>query len=194
MFLIEFFKDGEKIYDVIARKNSPLHRDLIPVFHREMNYLMARGNKTHQEWVYKNDPKFFVLKVSQDDVENWLNITAKNYENTNSFIILDDCASCQSVKNRTSSLVEFAFHGRHAGFPTVLISEHFRAITPLFRDNVQHVLVFYTLDESDWEAVLKSFFAATNEKTAQRNLRHLGEHILLVLSHCTRCKKSRAAK
>ena len=37
-------------------------------------------------------------------------------------IIFDDCASCQSVKNRTSSLVDFAFHERHAGFSTVVIS------------------------------------------------------------------------
>lgn len=29
-------------------------------------------NKTYQEWIYKDDPKFFVLKVSQDDVEHWL--------------------------------------------------------------------------------------------------------------------------
>ena len=72
-------------------------------------------------------------------------------------IILHDCASCQSVKNRTSSLVDFAFHGRQAGFSTVVISQHFGAITPAFRDNCQHVLVFYTLDESDWDVVSKSF-------------------------------------
>ena len=72
-------------------------------------------------------------------------------------IILDDCASCQSVKNRTSSLVDFAFHGRHASFSTVVISQHFRAMTPAFRDHCQHVLVFHTLDESDWDVVSKSF-------------------------------------
>ena len=114
-------------------------------------------NKTYQEWVYKDDPKFFVFQVSQEDVKYWLGIIARNYRNTNSLIILDDSASCKSVKNRTSNLVEFAFHERHAGFSTVVISQHFRAITPSFRDNVQHVLVFYTLDESDWESVSKSF-------------------------------------
>ena len=115
------------------------------------------NNKTYKEWAFKDDPKFFVLNVSQENVEAYLSLIEKNYRNTNSMIILDDCASCQSVKNRTSSQVDFAFHGRHAGFSTVVISQHFRAITPAFRDNCQHVLVFYTLDESDWDVVSKSF-------------------------------------
>ena len=86
-------------------------------------------NSTYQEGTFKDDPKFFVLKVSQDNVEQYLNIISRNYRNTNSLIILDDCASCQSVKDRTSSLVELAFHGRHAGFSTVVISQHF-VLTP----------------------------------------------------------------
>ena len=124
-------------------------------------------NTTYQEWIYKDNPKFLVLKVSQDNFEHYLDIISRNYRNTNSLIILDDCASCQSVKNRTSSLVEFVFHGRHAGFSTVVISQHFRAITPSFRDNVQHVLVFYTLDESDWDTVSKSFLPRLTKE--QRN-------------------------
>ena len=123
-----------------------------------------QDNKTYQEWKYRNDPKFIVLDVSQDDVETYLSIISKNYRNTNSLIILDDCASCQSVKSRTSSLVEFAFHGRHAGFSTVVISQHFKAITPSFRDNAQHLLVFYTLDESDWDIVSKSFLPRLTKK------------------------------
>lgn len=27
------------------------------------------NNETYQEWQFKDDPRFFVLKVSQDDVE-----------------------------------------------------------------------------------------------------------------------------
>ena len=101
--------------------------------------------------------KIFFLNVSQENVGAYLSLIERNYRNSNSMIILDHCASCQSVKNRTSSLVDFAFHGRHAGFSTVVIFQHFRAITPAFRDNCQHVLVFYTLDESDWDVVSKSF-------------------------------------
>ena len=115
------------------------------------------NNKTYQDWKYNHDEKFIVLNISQENVEGYLSLIEKNYRNTNSMIILDDCASCQTVKQKTSSLVDFAFHGRHAGFSTVVISQHFKAITPAFRDNCQHVLVFYTLDESDWDTVSKSF-------------------------------------
>ena len=115
------------------------------------------NNKTYRDWEYKYDEKFIVLNISQENVEGYLSLIEKNYRNTNSMIILDDCASCQTVKQKTSSLVDFAFHGRHAGYSTVVISQHFKAITPAFRDNCQHILVFYTLDESDWETVSKSF-------------------------------------
>ena len=118
---------------------------------------MYENNEMYQEWIYKNNKKFFVLNILQENVEAYLSLIEKNYRNTNSMIILDDCASCQTVKNRTSSLIDFAFHGRHAGFSTVVISQHFRAITAAFRDNCQHVLVFYTLDKSDWDVVSKSF-------------------------------------
>ena len=113
------------------------------------------NNKTYQEWKYKDDPKFFVISVDQEMIESFLEFIAVNYENTNSLVILDDCAACQTVKDRTSPLVNFAFSGRHAGFSTVVISQQFKAITPCFRTNVQHVLVFYTLDESDRENVIK---------------------------------------
>ena len=47
----------------------------------------------------------------------------------------------------------------------ILISQHFKAITPAFRDNCQIVLVFYSLDESDWDVVSKSFLPRlTKEK------------------------------
>ena len=41
-------------------------------------------NDTYQEWIYKDDPKFFVLKVSQHNVEHYLEIISRNYKNTNS--------------------------------------------------------------------------------------------------------------
>ena len=98
-----------------------------------------------------------MLQVDQDDVEYWLGFIAENYKKTNSLIILDDCASCQSVKNRTSNLVSFEMHGRHTGFSTVVMAQQFTAVTPAFRLNAHHILVFYTLYESDWEALRKKF-------------------------------------
>ena len=146
-----------------SRKTYTLLKILDKDMFQEFTYIFLicptyENNKTYKQWIFKDDPKFFVLNVSQENVEAYLSLIERNYRNTNSMIILDDCASCQSVKNRTSSLVDFAFHGRHAGFSTVVISQHFRAITPAFRDNCQNVLVFYTLDKSHWDVVSKSFY------------------------------------
>lgn len=56
MFFIEFFQNGKRIYDAIARKDSFLYESLISVFYREMNYLEAR-----RSFSYFNED--IVLKV-----------------------------------------------------------------------------------------------------------------------------------
>ena len=151
---------------IVGSTGSGKTYTLLKILEREMfqefTYIFLicptyENNKTYRESPFKDDEKFFVLNVSHENVEAYLSLIERNYRNTNSMIILDDCASCQSVKNRTSFLVDFAFHGRHTGYSTVVMSQHFCAITPAFRDNCQHVLVFYTLDESDWDVVSKSF-------------------------------------
>lgn len=62
-------------------------------------------NKTYQEWKYKDDKKFFPIPCDQDHVERFLKYITDIYSGTNSLIILDDRASSQSVKNRTSEMV-----------------------------------------------------------------------------------------
>ena len=58
-------------------------------------------NKTYQKCKYLNDLDFIAIKCNQDHVDV--------YKGTNSLIILDNCASSQDVKNRTSELVKLSF-------------------------------------------------------------------------------------
>ena len=72
-------------------------------------------NKTYQEWKYKDDKKFFPIPCDQDEVENFLKFVTHHYKDTNSLIILDDCASSQYVKNRTCLLgktlrIQYNYH------------------------------------------------------------------------------------
>ena len=78
-------------------------------------------NKTYQNWKYLADSDVFPIACEHDEVENKLQTIVKLAKNTNSLIILDDCASSRSVKNRTSELVKLAFHGRHIGLSTIVI-------------------------------------------------------------------------
>ena len=173
MSVIHNFKIPFNLY-LVGSTGSGKTYTLLKILENELfqkfNYIFLinptyEDNDTYQEWKYKYDEKFIVLNISQHLVEPYLSLIMRNYRNTNSAIILDDVAASQSVKQRTSSLVELGFSGRHAGFSTIVISQHFRAITPAFRDNAQHILVFYTLDESDFEAVSKAFLPRLSKET-----------------------------
>ena len=76
--------------------------------------LTFQDNKTYQNWKYLND-QTFALGCCQDDVERCLQYVVDYAKNTNSLIILDDCAASKDVKKQTSKLVDLAFSGRHIG-------------------------------------------------------------------------------
>lgn len=80
--------------------------------HFEYIYLICptyEWNKTYQNWKYNNDPDFFAIPCSHNDVDKYLKSVTGN-----TLIIIDDCAISQSVKTRTSELVNLAFCARHS--------------------------------------------------------------------------------
>ena len=80
-------------------------------------------NKTYQNWKFLKDPDLFELACAHDEVEKILEDIIHFAKNTNSLMILDDCAASKDVKNRTSELVKLGFHGRHIGLSTIVIMQ-----------------------------------------------------------------------
>ena len=87
-----------------------------------------RENKTYENWKYLKDPDVLAVPCDHDDVEEFLKTIVGHGKGTNSLIILDDCASMQTVKNRTGELVKLAFHGRHIGISTIVITQQLTSI------------------------------------------------------------------
>ena len=85
-------------------------------------------NKTYQQWKYLTDPDVYELPITHDNVENILREITHFAKNTNSLIILDDCASSKDVKNRTSELVKLGFSGRHIGLSTIVVTQQLTSI------------------------------------------------------------------
>ena len=56
-------------------------------------------NNTYHGWRYTKDPDFIAIPCSQDNIDLVLKYVV---DLSNSLIILDDCASGQEIKNRTS--------------------------------------------------------------------------------------------
>ena len=54
-----------------------------------------KDNETYQNWKYLNDPDVFELACAHNEVEKFLQDIVHFAANTNSLIILDDCAACK---------------------------------------------------------------------------------------------------
>ena len=106
-------------------------------------------NKTYQNWEYLKDPNVFAIACDHDKVEDALREIVKFSKNTNSLVILDDCAASQTGKNRTSELVKLAFHGRHIGLSTIVITQQLTSIAKPYKMNISKLVIFYTARKDD---------------------------------------------
>ena len=112
-------------------------------------------NKTYQSWKYKDDKKYVPIPCDHYQVEDFLKFIVANFKGTNSLIILDDCACGQSVKNRTSELVDLGFSARHYGFSTIVITQQLTSIAKPYRENVAKLVTFYNPNRKDMKTVLE---------------------------------------
>ena len=114
-------------------------------------------NKTYRSWKYESDEDYIVIPCAQEHVEYWLKYVVQHYKGTNSLIILDDCASSSSVKNRTSELVKLGFSARHYGFSTIVITQQLTSIAKPYRDNLTKLAVFYNSNKKDMQQIFNDF-------------------------------------
>ena len=121
-------------------------------------------NKTYQEWEYKDSERFYPIPCDQNSVDDFLKYIMDNFKGTNSLIILDDCASTQSVKNCTSELVNLAFSARHYGFSTIVITQQLTSITKPYRENIAKLVTFCNPSKKDMQAITDDFLNVEKEE------------------------------
>ena len=121
-------------------------------------------NKTYQQWKYLADPDVYALHVEHDNVENILRETTRFAKNTNSLIILDDCASSNDVKNRTSELVKLGMSGRHFGLSTIVITQQLTPIAKPYRLQISKLVTFYNACKDDMKYIFNNYFNIEKDK------------------------------
>ena len=92
-------------------------------------------------------------------VDYYLRQLAWVAEDTNSLIILDDCASSQAVKNRTSELVKLGFSARHYGLSTIVITQQLTSIAKPYRENISKLITFYNPSGKDMNAIFDDYLS-----------------------------------
>ena len=121
-------------------------------------------NKTYQEWKYLEDPDVFAVPCDHDYVETALETIVGFAKGTNCLIVLDDCASSQTVKNRTSGLVKLAFHGRHIGLSTIVVTQQLTSIAKPYRVDVSKGVFFYTARKDDRRDIFENYLCVDRQE------------------------------
>ena len=99
-------------------------------------------NQTYLKWKYVNDECFFAIPCDHDEVECYLKKITSYAEGTNSLSVLDDCASSQAVKNRTSEFVKLGFSARHCGLSTIVLTQQLTSIAKPYCENISKLVTF----------------------------------------------------
>ena len=121
-------------------------------------------NTTYRSWKYESDEDYIVIPCAQEHVEYWLKYVVKHCKGTNSLIILDDCASSNSMKNRSSELVMLGFSARHYGISTIVITQQLTSIAKPYRDNLTKMAVFYNSDGDDMHMLFHKYLEGTTQE------------------------------
>ena len=118
---------------------------------------------------------FFAIPCDHDEVECYLKKITSHAEGTNSLIVLDDCASSNSVKNRTSELVRLGFSARHYGLSTIVLTQQLTSIAKPYRENISKLVTFYNPSSKDMNAVFDDYLStldALEKKTIVSTLKN----------------------
>ena len=132
-------------------------------------------NKTYEEWEYDKDEDFIAIPSHQDDVEKWLKFVVEYSKGSKSLIILDDCASGKSVKNRTSELVKLGFSARHFNLSVVVITQQLTSIAKPFRENISKLVTFYNPNKKDMKTIIEEYLDVDDKEELQKILKTLRE-------------------
>ena len=114
-------------------------------------------NTTYEEWKYYKDDDFFAIPCDQDEVEKWLTYIVDFAKGSQLLIILDDCASSKSVKNRTSELVKLGFSARHFNLSVVVITQQLTSIAKPFCENISKLVTFYNPNKKDMKTIIEEY-------------------------------------
>ena len=102
--------------------------------------------------MYLDDSDLISTQCEQDQVDIVLKLVVDLYKGTNSLIILDDCASSQDVKNRSSELIKLAFSARHT-LSTIVITQQPTSIAKPYGENIGKLVMFYNPNRIDMKVI-----------------------------------------
>ena len=131
-------------------------------------------NTTWINWEYRGDD-FYAINCSQDEVEGKLKEIVDYSKGSQSLIILHDCASAKSVKNRTSELVKLGFSAIHYNLSIIVITQQLTSIAKPFRENISKLVTFYNPNNKDMKTIVEEYLGGISKEREQEIIKTLKE-------------------
>ena len=138
-------------------------------------------------WFGERDPRLEVIIFEQHRVGLWLKVASFFFEDTNTLIVLDDCAASKDVKDRTGELVKLGFSARHAGISVWVLTQQLSSIAKPFRENVAAIVLFYTPSAKTTKAIFEEYAGELSHKELKQMIARLKgrkfTHLIFSLRH-----------
>ena len=143
-------------------------------------------NRTLDRFAEK-DPRFYPIICEQHQVEIWLKLASFYFEDTNTLIVLDNCAASKDVKGRTGELVKLGFSARHSGISVWVLTQQLSSIAKPFRENVAAIVLFYTPSAKTTKAIFEEYAGELTHDELRQMIARLKErrfaHLIFSLRH-----------
>ena len=97
-------------------------------------------------------------------MEKYLKFVVDFTKGKESLIILDDCASTKSVKDRTGELVDLGFSARHTSISTIVITQQLTSIAKPYRQNISKLVTFYNPNRQEMKIILDEYLFVDSEE------------------------------
>jgi hypothetical protein len=142
-------------------------------------------NRTYDLDLIHEDDSFFVIPYRQDDVEKYLKFVVDFTKGKESLIIMDDCASTNSVKDRTGELVDLGFSARHTSISTIVITQQLTSTAKPYRQNISKLVTFYNPNRQSLKIILDEYLFVDSAKMSsiKNKYAHLEVNLIHPFNH-----------
>ena len=135
-----------------------------PTFHNNCTY--------EKNYIY-TDNDIIIVITDLDYIDETLQLVHETYKNTDSLIILDDCASSKDMKSRTDELTKLAFSARHDKLSIWVLTQQYSSIAKPFRENIGILILFYTPSKNDMKTIIEDYGMELNKDTINEYINNL---------------------
>lgn len=134
-----------------------------------------RNNAAYDRgWIY-SDIQVIVVVPKIENLNQILAVLHTVYKDSQTLIVMDDCAASRDVKARTGELAKLAFSARHDQLSIFILTQQFTSITKLFRENIGLLVMFYTPSKEDNKTIIREYGMELSEDDVKATVKHLKE-------------------